>query len=266
MNNPAQAILAEHKFSDYAIFIFRTLLGSVLVLGGIKLLLNTPESAANLLSPTGFVRPEMASFIPDAYFFAITVGIVELLVGSVTISGFKTKYVSIAGALLFLLFIVMSPIFGYTRLFIDVALWILYISLALVGGGKYSLDGFFGKNYHGFTKDTKWFYLLVRVAVSFAFFMSIFFPQFNSDGLQFMPMTLSAVLGSLLIIGLPNRGVAIAATIVLIAVAVMNVPEHTILNTKRAIGLLAGTFALSILGVGSYSISSLIRKKKLLVW
>jgi uncharacterized membrane protein YphA (DoxX/SURF4 family) len=79
-------------------------------------------------------------------------------------------------------------------------------------------------------------------------------------------MTLSAVLGSLLIIGLPNRGVAIAATIVLIAVAVMNVPEHTILNTKRVIGLLGGTMALSILGVGSYSISSLIRRKKLLVW
>jgi len=41
----------------------------------------------------------------------------------------------------------------------------------------------------------------------------------------------------------------------------MNVPEKTILNTKRAIGMIGGTVFLSILGAGTYSVTSYFKEK-----
>jgi len=133
----------DHR--DLATLIFRVLLGMVFVLGGIKLLLISPEAAAKLFTETGFVRPEVSQLFPDALNFALGMGITELIVGVLTISGFKTKYVSIAGAALFFMFITSSPIFGYTRLFLDVSLMGLYIALMFLGSGKYGIDGFFSK-------------------------------------------------------------------------------------------------------------------------
>jgi len=246
---------------DYASLIFRVLLGMVLVLGGIKLLLISPESAAKLFTETGFVRPEISQFFPDAFNFAIAMGITELIVGVLTISGFKTKYVSIAGAALFFMFVTASPIFGYTRLFLDVSLMGLYIALMFLGSGKYGIDGFFGKKPTDLKNKRDYFYPIIRVSIGFGFIMSVFFPEFNSDGFQFMPNGLNLVLGSLIIIGFANRVVAITATVLLLIVAIMNVPEKTILNTKRAIGMMGGTVFLAILGAGTYSVTSYFKEK-----
>ncbi len=256
-----QMQIKQVHYQDYAILALRVLLGSVFILGGIKLLLLSPEAAVELLTPTGFVKREIAVFIPNALSFVVTIGIIELMVGSLTIVGFKTKYVSIAGALLFLLFIVAQQNLGYSKLFLDVTLKGMYIALALVGSGKYSIDKLLGTNYQGFAKQTPWFHVILRANLSFAFFMTIFFPNFASDGLQFIPLSLSIILGSLLLVGLPNRTGSIAATIVLIFVAFMNLTDETILDTKHAIGLIGGSTALSIMGVGAYSISNLFRNK-----
>jgi len=249
----------DHK--DLATLIFRVLLGMVLILGGIKLLLISPESAAKLFTETGFVRPEISQFFPDALNFALSMGIAELIVGVLTISGFKTKYVSIAGAALFFMFITSSPIFGYTRLFLDVSLMGLYIALMFLGSGKYGIDGFFGKKSTDLKNKRDYFYPIIRVSIGFGFIMSVFFPEFNSDGFQFMPDGLNLALGTLFIIGFANRVVAITATILLLIVAIMNVPEKTILNTKRAIGMIGGTVFLSILGAGTYSVTSYFKEK-----
>jgi uncharacterized membrane protein YkgB len=85
----------------------------VLILGGIKLLLISPESAARLFTETGFVRPEVSQFFPDALNFALSMGIIELIIGVLTISGFKTKYVSIAGTALFFMFVTSSNFWLY---------------------------------------------------------------------------------------------------------------------------------------------------------
>jgi len=255
---------SENQIKDYrdlATLIFRVLLGIVLVLGGIKLLLISPESAAKLFTETGFVRPEISQFFPDALNFALSMGITELIVGILTISGFKTKYVSIAGAALFFMFITSSPIFGYTRLFLDVSLMGLYIALMFLGSGKYGIDGFFNKKPTDLKNKRDYFFPLIRVSVGFGFIMSVFFPEFNSDGFQFMPDGLNLVLGSLIIIGFANRIVAITATVLLLIVAIMNVPEKTILNTKRAIGMIGGTVFLSILGAGTFSITNYFKEK-----
>jgi len=233
----------------------------VLILGGIKLLLISPESAAKLFTETGFVRPEISQFFPDALNFALSMGIAELIVGILTISGFKTKYVSIAGAALFFMFITSSPIFGYTRLFLDVSLMGLYIALMFLGSGKYGIDGFFNKKPTDLKNKRDYFFPIIRVSVGFGFIMSVFFPEFNSDGFQFMPDGLNLVLGSLIIIGFANRIVAITATVLLLIVAIMNVPEKTILNTKRAIGMIGGTVFLSILGAGTFSITNYFKEK-----
>jgi len=246
-------------YRDLATLIFRVLLGMVLIIGGIKLLLISPESAANLFTETGFVRPEISQFIPDSLNFALSMGIAEVLVGVLTISGFKTKYVSIAGAVLFFLFVTSSPIFGYTRLFLDVSG--LYIALIFLGSGKYGIDGFFNKKSTDLKNKRDYFYPIIRVSVGFGFIMSVLFPEFNSDGFQFMPDGLNLVLGTLFIIGFANRVVAITATILLLIVAIMNVPEKTILNTKRAIGMIGGTVFLSILGAGTYSVTSYFKEK-----
>ena len=58
-----------------------------------------------------------------------------------------------------------------------------------------------------------------------------------------MPLSLSIILGSLLLVGIPNRAVAIAATIALIVVAVMNLTDETILDTKHAIVLIGASTA-----------------------
>lgn len=255
---------SENQIKDYrdlATLIFRVLLGMVLVLGGIKLLLISPESAAKLFTETGFVRPEISQFFPDALNFALSMGITELIVGVLTISGFKTKYVSIAGAALFFMFITSSPIFGYTRLFLDVSLMGLYIALMFLGSGKYGIDGFFSKKPTDLKNKRDYFYPIIRVSIGFGFIMSVFFPEFNSDGFQFMPDSLNLVLGSLIIIGFANRVVAITATVLLLIVAIMNVPEKTILNTKRAIGMIGGTVFLSILGAGTYSVTNYFKEK-----
>lgn len=246
---------------DLATLIFRILLGMVLIIGGIKLLLISPESAANLFTDTGFVRPELSQFIPDAFGFALSVGITELIVGILTLSGFKTKYISIAGAALFFMFVTSSPIFGYTRLFLDVSLMGLYIALIFLGSGRYSVDGLFDKKSPDLTNKRDYFYPIIRVSVGFGFIMSVFFPEFNSDGFQFMPDGLNLALGSLFIIGFANRSVAIIATVLLLTVAIMNVPEKTILNTKRAIGMMGGTLFLSILGAGTFSVTSYFKEK-----
>jgi len=248
-------------YRDLATLIFRVLLGIVLVLGGIKLLLISPESAAKLFTETGFVRPEISQFFPDALNFALSMGIAELIVGVLTISGFKTKYVSIAGAALFFMFITSSPIFGYTRLFLDVSLMGLYIALMFLGSGKYGIDGFFGKKLTDLKNKRNYFYPIIRVSIGFGFIMSVLFPEFNSDGFQFMPDGLNLALGTLFIIGFANRVVAITATVLLLIVAIMNVPEKTILNTKRAIGMIGGTVFLSILGAGTYSVTSYFKEK-----
>jgi len=255
---------SENQIKDYrdlATLIFRVLLGMVLVLGGIKLLLISPESAAKLFTETGFVRPEISQFFPDALNFALSMGVAELIVGILTISGFKTKYVSIAGAALFFMFITSSPIFGYTRLFLDVSLMSLYIALIFLGSGKYGIDGFFGKKATDLKNKRDYFYPIIRVSIGFGFIMSVFFPEFNSDGFQFMPDGLSLALGTLFIIGFANRVVAITATVLLLIVAIMNVPEKTILNTKRAIGMIGGTVFLSILGAGTFSVTNYFKEK-----
>jgi len=249
----------DHR--DLATLIFRVLLGMVFVLGGIKLLLISPEAAAKLFTETGFVRPEVSQLFPDALNFALGMGITELIVGVLTISGFKTKYVSIAGAALFFMFITSSPIFGYTRLFLDVSLMGLYIALMFLGSGKYGIDGFFSKKPNDLKNKRDYFYPIIRVSIGFGFIMSVFFPEFNSDGFQFMPDSLNLVLGSLIIIGFANRVVAITATVLLLIVAIMNVPEKTILNTKRAIGMIGGTVFLSILGAGTFSVTNYFKEK-----
>jgi len=91
--------------------------------------------------------------------------------------------------------------------------------------------------------------------------MSVLFPEFNSDGFQFMPDGLNLALGTLFIIGFANRVVAITATVLLLIVAIMNVPEKTILNTKRAIGMIGGTVFLSILGAGTFSVTNYFKEK-----
>jgi len=248
-------------YRNFASLIFRVLLGMVLVIGGIKLLLISPESAAKLFTETGFVRPEISQFFSDSYNFAISMGISELIVGILTIVGLKTKYVSIAGAGLFLLFVNASPIFGYTRLFLDVSLMGLYIGLIFLGSGKYGIDGFFSKKTTKLKNKRDYFFPIIRVSVGFGFIMSVFFPDFNSDGFQFMPDGLTFALGTLIIIGFANRVVAITATVLLLIVAIMNVPEKTILNTKRVIGMMGGTVFLAILGAGTYSVTSYFKEK-----
>lgn len=249
----------DHK--DLATLIFRVLLGIVLIIGGIKLLLISPESAAKLFTETGFVRPEISQFFPDSLNFAFSMGIVELIVGILTIFGFKTKYVSITGAALFFMFVTSSPIFGYTRLFLDVSLMGLYIALIFLGSGKYGIDGLFSKKSIDLKNKRDYFYPIIRVSIGFGFIMSVLFPEFNSDGFQFMPDGLNLVLGTLFIVGFTNRVVAITATVLLLIVAIMNVPEKTILNTKRAIGMIGGTVFLSILGAGTYSVTSYFKEK-----
>jgi uncharacterized membrane protein YphA (DoxX/SURF4 family) len=137
----------------------------------------------------------------------------------------------------------------------------LYIALILLGSGKYGIDGFFGKKQTDLKNKRDYFYPIVRVSIGFSFIMSVFFPEFNSDGFQFMPDGLNLALGSLIIIGFANRVVAITATVLLLIVAIMNDPEKTILNTKRAIGIMGGTIFLAILGAGTFSVTSYFKEK-----
>lgn len=123
-------------WSEWSIFFSRIILGLIMIIHGWPKIKNI-KGTAEWMSTNGF-KPGM--------FWSIIVSLLEFVGGIFLIFGFLTQYISLLLLIQFFTIIIWKIIKHQNFSVFEIDLLILAISLILLlnGGGKLSIDNFFG--------------------------------------------------------------------------------------------------------------------------
>lgn len=264
------------RLRPYSPLVLRIGLGITFVRGGLKLAL-APDpaglAAAYLDQSKGYIAAPLADYITQNLGLQISTllqiqGWVEIALGLLVMAGlFTTASASLMG-LMYWSFTVANPVVGAIRLSRDVALMGLSFTMALVGGGRWSLDEVWLRRPGRLTERVESAALLLRLSLAFTLLTSTLFTGglFDNPLNTTLPRALVFLCGLLLVLGVLVRPTSLLISLWLGLIIILPTLWEEGLypgldSIKREIALLSGASVLILLGAGWFRALSCLSRK-----
>ncbi|WP_116245830.1 anti-sigma factor [Nocardiopsis sp. FIRDI 009] len=273
---------------DGVLLAFRTVLGLAFLVAGGKLLIPVPFGLGDDLNAvaesftdpqTGWIAPWLAERITDLGIpvstFLLLQGIAEVTLAVILILGLATPRIGMVMAMMFVMFTMATPTGGAIRISADLALAMMALTLARMGGGYWSLDRFLlsgrlavprralrltgiEQAARGGGRDTS--LLLVRLGMAYTLLASAVFTEgvFSNSVNSSLPVPVLLAVGALLAVGLAPRYVMGAVAVWLFALGLGSISDNGLLigveAAKREIALSVAAGAYALVGPDRWSL------------